>query len=138
MERLTFRADSTALGELDKFVAAFVAANRLAHEEFARLMVLLDELLTNLQKYGYRGRPAPGTAELGLDLDQDRMTVEFADDGNEFNPLAEPPTDLEADLESRPLGGFGIHLLKGLSEEVIYRRIDGRNVLRILRRVSRM
>lgn len=137
MERLSFRADSTALRELDQFISGFVSAHRLARDEFARLMVLLEELLTNLQKYGYKDRPAPGTAELVLDLHEDRMTVEFADDGSEFNPLAERPSDLEADIDTRPLGGFGLHLLRGLCDEVAYNRIEGRNVLRILRRVSR-
>ena len=138
MKRLSFRADSTALRELDEFVTGFVATHRLARDECARLMVLLEELLTNLEKYGYRDRPAPGTAELCLELQEDRMTVEFVDDGSEFNPLAERPADLEADIESRPLGGFGLHLLRGLADEVVYSRIEGRNVLRILRRVSRM
>jgi serine/threonine-protein kinase RsbW len=55
--------------------------------------------------------PAPG-----------ELSVEVADQGAEFNPLTAPPPDLTLNLESRPIGGLGIFLVKTLAPSIAYRR----------------
>jgi serine/threonine-protein kinase RsbW len=45
-----------------------------------------------------------------------------------------PPPDLNADLESRPVGGLGVHFMKTLMDEVAYRREGDRNVLTMRKR----
>ena len=134
LERLNFQVDVGAMHQVRSFVAEFVSTHALAAEEQARILIVLEELLTNAAKYGYRNRAA-GNAEVALQIDATHLTIEFIDDGDPFDPLATPPPDLDAPLEERNLGGLGIHIVKALADEVRYVRFEGRNVVRFRRRV---
>jgi anti-sigma regulatory factor (Ser/Thr protein kinase) len=59
------------------------------------------------------------------------------DDGVEFDPFAGPPADTFSDIESRQIGGLGIHLVKTLMDDVSHRRIDGKNVIILTKRVDK-
>ena len=85
--RLIIRADSAAMRQIDGFVASFVRQQGIAADEAARILILLEELLTNLVKYGYPDRAEPGQAEIVLALDGSRLQIEFIDDGCAFESL---------------------------------------------------
>jgi serine/threonine-protein kinase RsbW len=57
------------------------------------------------------------------------------DDGPEFDPLAVPDADTTLPLEERPIGGLGITLVRRLMDEAEYERREGRNRLRLRRRL---
>lgn len=77
-------------------------------------------------------RPARGThpaaptppPSLSQRLD-DRLEAELIDDGIPFNPLEMSEPDIEADLESRQIGGLGIHFVRQTMDEVDYRFEQG-------------
>ena len=118
---------------VDSFVAAFVTEHAIAPEEASRILVLLEELLTNLMKYGYPDRPECGRAEIMLALNGGRLEIEFIDDGCAFDPFAAPPPDLEVPLETRTPGGLGLHILRSLTDEAHYERRNDNNVIRLSR-----
>jgi anti-sigma regulatory factor (Ser/Thr protein kinase) len=134
--RLTFRANATAMSSVERFVAAFAAEYLLDRDDEVRTLLLLEELITNWLKYGYTEHSEPGLAEVALALEGTRLTIRFVDDGAAFDPLAEPPRDLNQSLETRPVGGLGLHLLRGLADEMSYNRRNDRNVVQLVRRVS--
>jgi serine/threonine-protein kinase RsbW len=120
---------------VDGFVAAFVKEEGIAADDAARILILLEELLTNLAKYGYSDRAEPGVAEIALVLNGSRLEIEFIDDGCAFDPLAVPLPNLDEPLEVRPIGGLGLHLLRSLADGVSYERINNKNVIRLSRSV---
>jgi len=132
--RFTFRVDSSAMKQVRGFVAEFVTDHALHRDEQSRILIMLEELITNAAKYGYRNRAA-GIAEVALQLEPPHLTIEFVDDGDPFDPLAAPPPNLEAPLDERDLGGLGVHILRALAEEIRYTRQEQRNVLQLKRRV---
>jgi serine/threonine-protein kinase RsbW len=133
--RITVSSDAAGLRAAKDFVERFAAAQQLADPERAYLHLVVEELLTNLVKYGYDlGRI--GEAELILARDADRVTLTVIDDGRAFDPLTAPSPDLEQAVEDRPIGGLGIHLIRSLAEEARYERIDGRNHLTLTRRLT--
>jgi serine/threonine-protein kinase RsbW len=132
--RLTFQVDTGAMRHVRGFVAEFASSNALAPDEQARILLVLEELITNVAKYGYRNRAA-GNAEVLLHIDATHLIIEFIDDGDPFDPLAAPPPDLEAPLEERDIGGLGIHIVRALADEVRYFRLEARNVIQFKRRV---
>jgi anti-sigma regulatory factor (Ser/Thr protein kinase) len=134
--RLIIRSDSSAMPAVDRFVAAFVTENGIAPDEASRILILLEELLTNLMKYGYPDRPEGGRAEIGLALNDGRLEIEFIDDGCAFDPFAAPSPNLEAPLETRAPGGLGLHILRSLTDEARYERRNGSNVIRLSRVVA--
>jgi anti-sigma regulatory factor (Ser/Thr protein kinase) len=131
--RLVIRSDSSAMREVDAFVTGFVREHGMAPDEASRILILLEELITNLVKYGYPDRAECGRAEIVLALDGGRLDIEFIDDGCAFDPLAGPPPDLEAPLETRTPGGLGLHILRSLTDEARYERRNGNNVIRLSR-----
>ena len=134
--RLIIRSDSSALAEVDGFVATFVKEHRIAADEASRIFILLEELITNLMKYGYPDRPECGRAEIVLALNDGRLEIEFIDDGCAFDPLKAPPPNLEGPLETRTPGGLGLHILRSLTDEAHYERRNGNNVIRLTRVVA--
>ena len=133
--RLIVRVDSSAMRLVDGFVAAFVSKQGIAADDAARILILLEELLTNLAKYGYPDRAEPGRAEIALALNGSRLEIEFIDDGCAFDPSAGLLPNLDEPLEERPIGGLGLHLLRSLSDVVRYERRNNKNVIRLSRSV---
>jgi anti-anti-sigma factor len=56
--------------------------------------------------------------------------------GQAFDPLQAPLPDLTADLAERQVGGLGIHFIRSLMDAVAYDRRDGRNRLRMVKRLA--
>jgi serine/threonine-protein kinase RsbW len=100
--------------------------------------VSLDEVLANVVRHGLEGREA-ATVEIELSLDAGveppACEVVVADDGPGFNPLSVPEPDTSLGIEERPIGGLGIALVRRLMDEVEYERRDGKNRLRLRRRL---
>jgi serine/threonine-protein kinase RsbW len=134
--RLGIQLDSDAMTQVRRMVAAFVTEHSLDSDEHARILIVLEELLTNAVKYGYPNRSQLGSAEIALELKSAQLTIEYADDGDEFDPFAAAIPGLEQPIEERVLGGLGIHIVRSLAEGARYGRIDDRNVIRLTRRVT--
>ena len=116
---------------LDRLEALCRAAG-LAEPVVLELRLVAEEVVTNVAKYGY----APGAAaamEVRVSMDDDAVSLEFRDSGEPFDPLSQPPPDLDAPLEERPVGGLGLTLVRALVEEARYAREGPVNVLRLVK-----
>jgi len=103
--------------------------NGIPGKSLFQLNLALDELLTNTITYGY---PEGGEHEIRLRLvpeGEKELLIEIRDDGLAFNPLEVKAPDLKQDIEERPIGGLGIHLVRQMLDEIEYRRENGHNVL---------
>ena len=103
--------------------------------------VSLDEVLANVVRHGLEGRGEESRVALEIDFepgDPPRCEVRIEDDGAAFDPLQAPPPDTSLDIDERPIGGLGIELVRRLMDEVHYERRDGRNRLRLARRLVPM
>lgn len=120
--------------ELARVFAAVddIARDRVPAEAADDLKVALDEILSNVMAHGYTDGAAH-EIRVTIALDCARIVALVEDDGVAFDPLAVPAPDLAADAGQRPLGGLGIHLVRGLMSDIQYQRIAGRNVLRLAR-----
>jgi serine/threonine-protein kinase RsbW/sigma-B regulation protein RsbU (phosphoserine phosphatase) len=101
------------------------------------LLIILDELFTNVINYGYEDATASGQIEVALGLEAGRLMIEFVDDGRPFNPLTSAAPDLDLPVEERPIGGVGIAIVRALVDEVAYSRDGNRNRLTLGRNVLR-
>ena len=96
-----------------------------------KLMLAIEEAVTNVVSYAFAEAPPPHCIHLRLDIDEDRCAAEVIDNGGPFDPSAAPPPDLTGPLEERDPGGLGIHLIRNMADRVEYRREGGQNRLRI-------
>ena len=116
------------IGETADDIADFLRTRGVPERAIHHLALSLDEAMTNTIAYAW---PSGGDHELMLVIDvADGIVVAVvSDDGIDFDPLEVPPPDLESSLEDRPVGGLGVHFMKTLMDEVVYRREGDRNVL---------
>jgi serine/threonine-protein kinase RsbW len=128
---------SAALDRLTEFVAKFSHLHGLPDDERARILVIFDELLTNVVDHGYEGAVSGGHIEVALSLEGNRLIMEFIDDGRPFDPRTAPPPDMDLPLAERPIGGMGIAIVRALVDKIGYTRDGNRNRLILGRTVSR-
>ena len=97
----------------------------------AQLMIVFDEVISNVFSHGADGRkPA---VHVKIDVREDSVSVEIADDGTAFDPLSQPDPATDLPVEDRPLGGLGLHIVRKLMDDIVYSRKDGWNRLRFFK-----
>jgi anti-sigma regulatory factor (Ser/Thr protein kinase) len=119
---------------LDRLEARCRAAG-FADDSVIELRVVGEEVLTNIAKYAFEPG-ASAAVELLLSFTDAAAVLEFRYQGNAFDPLAQPPPDLDVPLEKRPLGGLGLTLVHALVDEARYTREGPTNVLHLVKRRS--
>lgn len=122
---------ANALGDLvkaQKLIANLVTSERLPAEVEFQLNVVIDEILSNIIKYGYEDG-GKHDIQLRLAINGDVLTLEIEDDGRPFDPLKVAAPDLDLPLAERPVGGLGLYFVRNLTDEAKYERIGGRNRL---------
>ena len=55
------------------------------------------------------------------------------DTGKPFDPTIVPDADVNLSAEDRQIGGLGIFLVRQIMDSVEYRRIDGKNILTMIK-----
>jgi anti-sigma regulatory factor (Ser/Thr protein kinase) len=133
---IDLRSEAAELIRLQAFAETFARDSGLADDERARLLVILEELFTNVVAHGYGGQFAAGNIVVALGWTCGRLTINFVDDGPPFDPLAHSEPDFEAPPEQRPIGGLGIAIVRALADRASYRREGDRNHLYLVRRLA--
>ena len=105
--------------------------NNFSEQLLFSLNVCIEEMLTNIIKYGYDDKD-PHDIEVQLEVDNEVMILTIVDDGHAFNPLDVDAPDMESDLQHRQLGGIGIFLTCKMADKLSYERKDNKNFLKIL------
>jgi anti-sigma regulatory factor (Ser/Thr protein kinase) len=98
-----------------------------------QINLAVEELVTNIVKYGYDNNQQK--IVLSFVLDKNIVTITVQDKGKEFDPLVLPEPDTDAQVEKRPIGGLGIHLVKSLMDSTAYERKNDTNIVTITRRI---
>ena len=128
-----FRSDLAETVHLGRWLEAFARQAQLSPTLKSALDHALVESVTNVITHGcndggehwvtVRFRATPNEAR-----------VEIEDDGHAFDPRTVPPVDVTAPLETRDIGGLGVHMIRQLMDSVEYRREHGRNILTLIKR----
>jgi serine/threonine-protein kinase RsbW len=133
---IALRSEAAELIRLEAFAEAFARDCDLADDERSRLLVILEELFTNVVAHGYGVRFAMGNIGVALGWKPGQLTIDFVDDGPPFDPLAHSAPDLDAPAEQRPIGGLGIAIVRALVDRARYWREGHCNHLHLIRRLE--
>lgn len=127
--QLTLHGADAGLRQLRSAVAAYCQREQIPQRLQRHLKVVVDELVSNLLLHAH----AQGGRELLIEVELDRrgegLQLRLRDNGQPFNPLDAPAPDLDSEIEDRPIGGLGLHLVRQLSAILSYSRIDNANVV---------
>ena len=98
----------------------------------------LEEAVSNVMLYAY-----PDCTDgkvfveyLEVPTEQGRqMIFTISDSGIPFDPTQKSEADITLSAEERAIGGLGIHLVRQLMDQIIYERIDDKNILTLIKKL---
>jgi anti-sigma regulatory factor (Ser/Thr protein kinase) len=94
-----------------------------------RFQVVLDEILSNIVRHGYRGRE--GLIRLTFSREPETVCVNVVDQAPPFDPTTAPVPDTTSPLESRRPGGLGVRFAESLLDGLSYERRGDENHVRL-------
>jgi anti-sigma regulatory factor (Ser/Thr protein kinase) len=97
---------------------------------FYAARLVAEEIGTNTIKYGYDDQ-STHTITLRADCLEDSFLLTLEDDGRPFDPVKAPEANPCLKLEDRRPGGWGICLVRRLTQRIDYERQGARNLLRL-------
>lgn len=98
------------------------------------IQIALSEAVNNIVEHAYANNPF-GKVEITCSLEDQNLLIEIQDTGLPLPNLELPKgklSPLSSNLESLPEGGFGWFLIKELTTNVHYRRVDETNNLQLI------
>ncbi len=96
-----------------------------------QINIAIDELFSNIVRYGYPGKSGPVTGEVLEGEDPRSVSIRFTDEGIPYNPLTKSDPDVTLSAEERGIGGLGIYMVKKSMDDMKYKYENGQNILTI-------
>jgi serine/threonine-protein kinase RsbW len=128
MESLRVPATLESLKDIRDYVTLAASTAELSPTRTYGLALAVDEIATNIIVHGHDEAGLTGDIQLQADVSSGMVRITIEDRGVPFDPLAHTaPTDLDAPLADRDIGGLGIFLAKKNVDEFRYEYVDGHN-----------
>lgn len=100
--------------------------------EVEKLKMAVDEACTNVIEHAYAGQ-SEQPVDISIILNSDKLTIRIRDKGQTFDQLAYQEPDLIKYAKTRKSGGFGVHIMRKLMDEVTYKTSGGYNECRMVK-----
>ena len=136
MAELTINAKLENLDQVLAFVDSELEKAGCHMKDQMQIDLAVEELYVNIVHYAYPG--GMGSATIQVDLAQAETAevwITFLDEGIPFDPLAKADPDVTLTAAEREIGGLGIYIVKKSMDRMLYERKDGKNILRICKKL---
>ena len=134
-KELTISTRMEDLHQVEKAVDALAEELGWSLKLTNQVQLVLEELVVNVIHYGHEV-PDDLAHKIFISMiaSDEKLVLEIKDDGVAFDPLREGPTvNMESNIDDRKIGGLGIHLVRKLSNEIVYQREGEMNKLTIVK-----
>jgi serine/threonine-protein kinase RsbW len=101
------------------------AAAGLGDDVLFPLHLAVEEACANVIRHGY-GAGEAGPLALRIQIDPQGVAVVITDEAPHFDPADAPLPALDADVESRSIGGLGWHLIRQTMDEIHHEKRPNR------------
>lgn len=125
MNTITLKPELSELYTLNEFIL-----KELCEENF-QVNLIAEEIFVNIVNYS-----KTEFITVNLDYEKPTLTLEFIDNGYQFNPLLKENPAQPDNIDDAKIGGLGIFLTKELADEIDYHYINGENHLKIIKKVE--
>ena len=92
-----------------------------------KLMIVVDEVYSNIIHYS-----GAKSASIYIEKENEKLILEFCDDGIPYNPLENKEPDIHAQLQDREIGGLGIFMVRKMVESAAYEYRNHQNKLTLV------
>ena len=126
--QLTLPNDVKQVPLLAEFIDGICEAAGVDMMLTMQLNLAIEEAVVNVMNYAY---PAGTEGTVCIDAQMSNGVLQFviSDSGAPFDPTARAEVDTALSAEERGIGGLGIHIVRQIMDSIDYKRVDGRNVL---------
>ena len=125
MNSINLKSELNELYTLNEFILSELP------EENLQVNLIVEEIFTNIVSYS-----KTDFITVNAEFEDSTLTVEFIDNGFEFNPLLKEDPKQPDNVDEAQIGGWGIFLAKELADELNYHYINGENHLQIIKKVK--
>lgn len=134
--RIVLRNNIEEIARMQGFIDELVAELCLTPEDAFNIHLALEEAVSNVIMYAF---PEGEQHDITLTVRHvdDTLIFRVIDAGQEFDPTLQPDADVTLSLEQRPIGGLGIFLIRRIMQRVEYHRIDGNNILTMVKTIAK-
>jgi serine/threonine-protein kinase RsbW len=135
--RITRAAYLQSLQEFRAFIRDHCAGMPGVDEEtLYDVQLAVDEACTNIISHGYKDLD-PGSIILDLEIDPARLIVSLTDFGHAFEPSSAPFPDVDAPIEEREIGGFGLFFIQQSMDDMDYQVTEDGNKMILTKHLTR-
>jgi len=131
--RITRAAHLESLTDFREFLKEHCAGlPGVTDEVLYDVQLAVDEACTNIISHGYADLD-PGSIILDLEVEPVQLIITLTDFGHSFEPSSTPIPDVEAPIEERELGGFGLFFIQQSVDEMDYLVTEDGNQMRLIK-----
>ncbi|MBE6489824.1 MAG: ATP-binding protein [Methanobrevibacter sp.] len=125
MNSILLKPEINELYTLNEFVL-----NELKKEDL-KVNLIVEEIFANIINYSQTDY-----IKVNIKFEKPILTIEFIDNGMEFNPLKKENPEPPENIEDAQIGGVGVFLIKEIADELYYSYTNGENHLKIIKNVE--
>ena len=125
MSSITLKPEINELYTLTEFIL-----NELP-EDNLQVNLIVEEIFVNIVNYS-----KTEFITVNVEYSGSTVTMEFIDNGIEFNPLLEEDPSQPQNIDEAQVGGLGIFLTKEMADDLYYHYKNGENHLKIIKKVE--
>ena len=121
-----------------EFVEAELEKLGCSMKTVIQMNVALDEIFSNIVRYGYTKAPGPVTVSVKETKRNGKRVValRFIDEAIPYNPLKKEDPDTTLAAEDRGIGGLGIFMVKKSMDDMLYRYENEQNILTLIKNLE--
>ena len=132
MPEITVSASTAQIDTVTAFVNGILSRAGCPKETRIEIDVAIDELFGNISHYAYGPETGSATVRVETENAPPAVILTFLDRGVPFDPLSEQHPDMTSlPTRERPVGGLGLHVVRGIVDDIAYRYQDGMNILTV-------
>ena len=132
---LVIRNDVHEVTALSAFLKAAFERMQLNPSVARQFRLAVEESVVNVIDYAYP-IGTEGQIEVRMRACDGAVVATIIDSGTPFDPTAQASADVSLAADDRQIGGLGIHLMREIVDDIRYQRIDGQNVLTLMKMLN--
>ena len=135
MKELTLAATIENIEKVTDFVNAQLEEIDCPMKAQMQIDIAIDELFGNIAHYAYNPETGPATVRVEVTEEPISVIITFIDHGVPYDPLKQEDPDISLSAGERSIGGLGVFMVKKTMDEISYEYRDGKNILRIRKKM---